>query len=317
MEQKKRVVHLMGTVIDLQIQHDSPDAVLDEAVNRLEIYERRFSANDSSSELMEINQNAGIRPVRVHPDLYELIKIGKFHSCSPDSNLNITIGPLVQTWRIGFEDAKVPEPQEIQELLKKIDPENIVLDDSEQSVFLKQTGMLIDLGALAKGYIADKIIAYLKEANVLSALINLGGNLVTMGDAPTRADHNWRIGIQNPILSRGNFVTTLKIHDQSVVTSGIYERSLKSGGETYHHILDAHTGYPIETDVVSLTIVSDQSVDGEIWTTRLFGKPVNDIIRTLETLPGIEGLVITKEGKLYFSKELEEAVEYKVKNIYD
>ena len=298
----------MGTVIDLLIEHPSADALMTEVISRLKVYEHRFSANDPSSELMAINKNAGIQPVFVQSELYELIKIGKFHSCAPDSNLNIAIGPLVQSWRIGFKDAKVPSTKEIEQLLKITDPQQISLNDKEQTVYLKEEGMLIDLGSLAKGYIADRIISYLKSEGVNSALINLGGNTVGLGPSFNQEKQHWKIGIQNPMLTRKNYLTVLKIANQSVVTSGIYERSLVNEGKTYHHILDPRTGYPTTTDVASLTILSDQSLDGEIWTTRLYGRTSGEIINALNRLEGIDGLVVTKDGDMLYSNGMEEKI---------
>lgn len=302
MKLDQRSVRLMGTVIDISIYHDKAAPILDEVVNRLIDYEKRFSANDTHSELMKINHQAGLMPVKVARDLYELIKLGKDHSCQQGSYLNIAIGPLVQAWRIGFSDAKVPNELTIKEKLALIRPENIILDDVAQSVFLKEKGMAIDLGALAKGYIADKVMTYLKAYGVTSALINLGGNVLTMGAALHQPDGFWRIGIQNPqAMRRGEHLMLLKVHNQSVVTSGIYERTLTYQGKTYHHIFSSETGYPIATDVASLTIVSKDSVDGEIWTTRLFGKNHKDIMETLAMTQGIEGIVVTKIGQVYMS----------------
>ncbi|MEB5453128.1 FAD:protein FMN transferase [Virgibacillus pantothenticus] len=304
MELKRRVVHLMGTVIDLSVQHELAEAILDKVIARLKEYEHRFSANDPSSELMQVNKNAGIQPVTVHPELYELIKIGKEHSCAEGSHLNIAIGPLVQTWRIGFSNARVPYNNEITELLERTNPKKIVLHDKECSVFLTEPGMLIDLGALAKGYIADLIIDFLKKAQVTSALINLGGNLVVLGPS-LKPDGNWHIGIQDPLQSRDDYLAVLKIFNQSVVTSGVYERSLTQDGQTYHHIIDPQTGYPMTTDVVSLTIISDQSVDGEIWTTRLFGKTADEIIKIVNDLQGMECMVVSNKEEIFCSAALE------------
>src|SRR5699024_2569916 len=127
------------------------------------------------------------------------------------------------------------------------------------------SSMAIDLGALAKGFIAERIIDYLKSIETQPALRNLGGNQVTMSTALKPSDRYWRIGIQNPIRTRGASQIILRVQDKSVVTSGIYERSLTKNGNTFHHILDAPTGYPVKTDTASLTIISDLSVDGEIW----------------------------------------------------
>ena len=214
MNLRRKTLKLMGSHIDILI-FDSIDAesILDDAVEMLKMYEHRFSANDDSSELMEVNHNAGIKAVKVHPDLFDLIKIGKIHSCAPNSFLNIAIGPIVQTWRIGFNDVKVPPKQEIDDLLEITDPNQIILDEEKQSVFLAKKGMAINLGALAKGYIADLMIEYMKKRGVDSGLINLGGNVLAFGDAKHNPDLMWRIGIQNPVESRGNHLFMIGIHE--------------------------------------------------------------------------------------------------------
>lgn len=297
-------IQMMGTTIDILIDSDTPKEHIAEVCRLLTLYKNRFSANDADSELMVINDNSSIAPVTVHPDLFDLIAIGKKHSLATPSNLNIAIGPLVQSWRIGFDDARVPSPQKIQKALALSKPENIILDATKQSVFLSQKGMKIDLGALAKGYIADKIMDYLKSEKVTSAMINLGGNVLVYGDNPRNDKGIWRIGIQNPQLPRGNNIGVLAVKNQSVVTSGIYERRLKVGNKEYHHIFDQKTGYPINTEMASLTIVSDLSVDCEIWTTRLFGLPIMQALATIQAQPHIEGIVITKDNRLAMTNGL-------------
>lgn len=304
MEIESRGVHMMGTIIDITVQHKQPGHILDQVIIQLNEYEKCFSAHDSESELMQVNKHAGIKAVKVNNELYELIKIGKEHSSPYESSLNITIGPLVKAWQIGFEDAKVPADDEIQSLLKQTNPNDIILDDETQTVFLKYPKMFIDLGALAKGFIADLIINDFKRMGVSSGLINLGGNVMTYGAAPKHEDGYWRIGIQHPFLARGNYIAILRALNQSVVTSGIYERKLTKDNKTYHHILDRHTGYPIETSVAGLTIISKKSVDGEIWTGRLFGKPPHEVIYTLNELEGVEGIVITKDGQMHYTDAL-------------
>lgn len=303
--EKSKSVRMMGTKIDLTVTAERyPEKILDEMIDLLELYEQRFSANDEYSELAEVNKNAGIKPVVVHKELFELIKIGKKHSLAEESFLNIAIGPLIKLWRIGFKDARVPEATEIDARMKLTDPTNIVLDELNQTVYLKKMGMEIDLGALAKGYIADRLLDYLEIVGAQSALLNLGGNLVTFGSQLKRPDLLWRIGIQNPVEARGNTQVLLKVPNKSIVTSGIYERILKEGLQTFHHIFDSKTGYPIETDLASLTIVSDLSVDGEIWTTRLFGHTKERIIEIVNQIPEIEALVIMQSGEILYSDGL-------------
>lgn len=306
-QEGSRSVRMMGTKIDLSVAvRENPEFVLDTIVELLKKYEHRFSANDDASELMAINKHAGITPVVVHPELFELIQIGKEHSLAKNSLLNIAIGPLIQTWRIGFEDAKVPSSEDITALLAMTNPQKIELDQATQSVYLTKKGMKIDLGALAKGYIADRIIDYLREIKAQSALINLGGNLVTFGPQMKRDDLLWRIGIQNPIKNRGQSQIILKVPDKSVVTSGIYERNLKQNGQTFHHIFNPETGYPVETGLASLTILSDLSVDGEIWTTRLFGQTPTEILATVNQIPHIECLLISQDGEIQYSDGLKQ-----------
>ena len=297
-------LRLMGASITLTIFHENAQKLLLQSEQLLHLYKNRFSTNDADSELMEINLQAGKKAVQVHPELFELIALGKKHSITANSHLNIAIGPLVQTWRIGFSDAKLPSEEEIQRLLKITNPEEIVLNDSNREVYLSKEGMRIDLGALAKGYIADKLKEFLVEQGVQSGIIDLGGNILTIGENPT-FHRPWRIGIQNPLLDRGEHVAVIAVSDASVVTSGIYERQLVVDGKTYHHIFDRTTGYPMETEVASITIVAEKSVDCEIWTTRLFGQNPYDIIEEIEQQPGLEAFVITKNQKMMYTSGIQ------------
>ncbi|MGX7112564.1 FAD:protein FMN transferase [Gemella cuniculi] len=306
MKLKTKSIRLMGAAIDIAIYHkENAEIILEKVVDLLCLYEHRFSANDDSSELMEINHNAGIKELNVSPDLYNLIKLAKKHSDEKNSFFNVAIGPIIQCWKIGFLDAKVPTSEEINNLLKITNPKDIILNDKKESVYLLRKGMQINLGAIAKGYIADLIIDYLKSVGVKSGFINLGGNFLTFGEALHSEDKYWRVGIQDPNLSRGNYVCVLKVKNKSVVTSGIYERILKKDGKVYHHILNPKTGYPIESEVAGLTIISNSSVDGEIWTTKLFGRDIEDVMDEIEDNEDIEGIVITKKGEIYFSSGLE------------
>ena len=304
MDLSSRSERLMGTTITVSICDPQADELLAHCFELLRSYEHRFSANDASSELMEVNHQAGIAPVQVHPDLFELIALGTLHSQAKNSHLNIAIGPLVQTWRIGFSNARRPAPEEIEQAILKIDPQQIQLDQENYTVFLKRPGMKIDLGALAKGYSADLIATYLRGKGIKDALIDLGGNILTVGQHPVK-QQPWRIGIQNPVEKRGNHLLVLSIKDKSVVTYGIYERHLEVDGQSFHHIFDSATGYPVETDLASITIISDRSVDGEIWTTRLFGDSSTSILNTIESLPGIETLLVSQSGKIAYTSGLQ------------
>lgn len=303
-----RSTHLMGATITISLLPPSngelveslAEHLLDGVFELLNIYNQRFSANDTTSELMQVNLAAGKHPVPVNPELFELIQIGKEQSLLPASHLNIAIGPLVQTWRIGFNDARIPSNAEIAHALSLTDPQLIELDPLNCTVFLAKEGMMLDLGCLAKGYIADKIAEFLKSQHVTSALINLGGNIKTIGTNMV-SDRPWQIGIQDPQQPRGTNLAVLPISNQSVVTSGTYERKLQVNGQTYHHIIDRDTGYPIETQLASITIISDNSLDGEIWTTRLYGEKPHQLLARVEQEKHIEALIVTTDNRVYYS----------------
>ena len=293
-----RRVHLMGTVIDVQIDDPKGEALADEVVARLKLYEHRFSANDETAELMQVNHQAGVAPVAVAPELFDLIALGKKYSLRPDGNLNIALGPLVKLWHIGFADAHKPSDEQIQARLALTDPHQIELDAQQQTVYLTQPGMELDLGALAKGYIADLLTDFLRAAGVKSALLNLGGNVVVIGGKRTNADGNWHVGLQDPAQPLGTYRRVLNLRDQSIVTSGIYQRNLKAHNHFYHHIFDKHTGYPTPAQITSLSIISPRSVDGEIWTTMLFGQDRATIEQTVAQLPQVRAIVIDQAGRL-------------------
>lgn len=299
---KQKIINRMGTRISLSIVHPEAEKVLEKAGRMLTDYEARFSANNSKSDLMMINQQAGIQPVHVDSDLYDLIQIGKTYSLSSNLALNITIGPLVKLWKIGFTDARVPEQKEIEEKLKLVDPTDIELDADKRTVYLTKKGMEIDLGALAKGYFADKLKSFFQNEGVQSGLVDLGGNVLTIGENQKYEDGYWRVGIQKPSSVRGDLVGAVLVKDKSVVTSGIYERSLKVGGKKYHHIFDSTTGYPIENELASVTIVSDESIDGELWTTLLFMFSPTAAIQYIDSIPGIEALIITKDNDVKMTR---------------
>jgi thiamine biosynthesis lipoprotein len=301
MAEAERVLHLMGTVITLKVTHAQAEQLLDQAEAMLKDYTYRFSANSETSQLAAIKHQAGLRPVKVDQDLFDLIKLGKAQSLALGSFLNIAIGPLIKTWRIGFSEANQPSKADISKALQLINPLDIELDEDKQSVYLTKPGMEIDLGALAKGYFADMIIAHFQENGATDGFIDLGGNVLVLGEK------TYRIGIQNPFLPRGNYVDAIDVQNQSVVTSGIYERKLTIGNQTFHHILDPKTGYPADSDVASITIISKKSVDGEIWTTRLFGCNAVQVIQNLNQHPHLAGIVITKDGQMAKTKNLLQA----------
>lgn len=307
MTEDNRTIELMGTRIRLYFKGDQADKWLSEACAMLTHYEQVFSANCDASQLSALKAQAATHPVVVDDELYQLIKIGREHSLHPGSFLNIAIGPLVKLWRVGFKEARVPSQQEISQVLAHLDPADIVLNDDERSVFFARQGLEIDLGAIAKGYFSDKIMAFFKHKQPVSAMIDIGGNVLVYGESPKQNPH-WDIGIQNPFLPRGHSVARVKISNQSVVTSGIYERTFAHNGTHYHHIFNSRTGYPADTNVASLTIISDTSLAGDLYTTQLFGLDAKSMLAAVNAIQGLEAIVITTDGQLAMTTNLRHKV---------
>ncbi|KJG38000.1 thiamine biosynthesis protein ApbE [Photobacterium angustum] len=296
---------MMGTFIDLVVHHERGEALIKECYLQLQEFTQRFTVNQAQSELMRVNNYAGIRPVRVKPDLYALIKKSKAISVDPQNPFNVAIGQLVKTWHIGFKDAKLPTDKELAEKLQLVDPSNIILDDDYQSVYLSQTGMQIDLGAIAKGYFADRIKDFLTANGVEHGFINLGGNVLTIGYSPENASQTWNVGIQNPLAaSRGDICRVVPLRGYSMVTSGINERYFEYNGQRYHHLLDGKTGKPISTNIASVTIISKLSVDGEIWSTAGFLSSIDDALTYLNRQAGIEAVLISNQGDVFVTNGL-------------
>ena len=308
MSEYTQILHQMGTKITLYYKGKDAEAIVKEACALLTRYEHIFSANSDTSQLALLKQSAGVCPQEVDPELFELIKIGKQHSCDPQSFLNIAIGPLIKLWRIGFKEARIPEKQEIDQILHRLNPHFIVLDDENKRVYLEKKGMEIDLGAIAKGYFSDKIMDFFKEHGPQSAMIDIGGNVLVYGHSPSGND-NWAVGIQNPLLPRGNSVAAVNIHNQSVVTSGVYERHYEKDGQSFHHIFDTTTGYPIASNLASLTIIADTSLACDLYTTKLFALDIRTIFQTVTSLPGMGAIVITVDGQMAYTDNLRDKIQ--------
>lgn len=293
---------LLGTVVTISVYDPDHEYVIDLALDRVEELEYMLSDEIKSTEVDQINKNAGIEPVQVSEELYYLIEQSIDYGEISDGGFDITVGPLTNLWRIGYDDARKPETDEINQVLHLIDYNKIQLDRDEQSIFLQEKDMQMDLGAIAKGYITDQVHQLFIQEGVTSAIIDLGGNIFVMGQRPKGGD--WSVGIQNPFLARGEIIGRIRTTDQSVVTSGIYERYLEVEGEQYHHLLNPKTGYPFDNEIAGVSIVSDTSIDGDALSTVVFTKGLNEGKSFIESYPGAEAIFITKDREVIISSGL-------------
>lgn len=301
---------LMGTVVKLSIYDNSDDKTLDKAFKRVSELEDLLSINKKGTEIDKLNENAGIKGVKLSETSYDIIEKALYYSKLSKGSYDFTIGPLVKLWSIGLPGAKVPTQEEINEVIKNIDYTKVEMNPETKEVFLTQKGMMVDLGSIAKGYVADELTNLLKKEGVKKAIINLGGNVYAMG--LKNGDSSWKIGIQNPFEERGDIVGTVDVHDESVVTSGVYERYIEKDGVKYHHILNPKTGYPYETEIAGVSIVAKKSIDADALSTLVFTEGLEKGIALVEGLDSVDAIFITNDKKVYITKGLKD--NFKIKN---
>ncbi len=287
---------LMGTDVDIQLTEHRPQLakLLFAKIRQLE---NVLTVNRPDSQLMAVNRAAGRHPVVVDPQVFAVIDTG-LQASLQGGCFNLAIGPLVKRWKIGFGGNSLPSAAELKTLLALTDPRDVVADRRSRSLFLTRPGMEIDAGAIAKGYIADVLCECLKSQGINRALINLGGNLRVLGTPTEASAEGWSVGVRQPFSPDGALAGVITVADRSVVTSGVGERYFICGGRHYHHILDPRTGYPLDNDLLSVTVISERSVDGEIHSSQLYGMGLQRACDWLTTHPAIEALFITRDGQL-------------------
>lgn len=294
----------IGTYITLSIYADKevPTEVFDRLFELIDYYEYMVSKNIVDTELDQINKNAGIAPVKVHDELFEMIKIGIDFAGYSDGLFDISIGPLVDLWGIGTDMANVPSDADIKEKMQFIDYKTIVLDEIEKTVYLPEKNMSLDLGAIAKGYIADRVKELILEEGYDSAIINLGGNVLTVGTKPN--SDTWSIGVRDPEADAGTTMGILKLEDNSIVSSGIYERFFMAGDTRYHHLINPKSGYPEQNGMASVSIISDLSVDGDALSTSVFLLGLEAGFELVEELENVEAVFVMADHSVYITSGL-------------
>lgn len=301
-----RTEFLLGTVTTISLYDHQSEEILDLAMQKLKDLEDTLSINKTDTLIDEINDAAGLHPVIVDPDTYHVIEKGLSYSKLTNGAFDITVGPIVKLWNIGFPEARVPSSEEISTTLPLVGFEKVTLNSKDLSVYLTEPGMRLDLGGIGKGYAADEVAKLLKENGVQSAIIDLGGNVYTLGNKP--GNQLWTVGVQDPFNPRGQIIGRLKTANKSIVTSGIYERYLEDEtGHKYHHILNPKTGYPYENEIAGVTIVSDYSTDGDALSTSIFAMGVEEGLKFVETLDGIDAIFITLDSKVYVTDDLKDS----------
>jgi len=294
----------LDTLIELKIYqypNKGRDSLIDDTFDQMDQLENTLSMHVEGSDIDRLNTSAGVAPVTVSDLTYRVLKDSLFFSEKTDGLFDITTGPLIDLWAIDPPDGHYPSQEELSATLPLIDYHKIKFMDNNQ-IELADKGMVVNLGAIAKGTIADELKSYLVSRGVKSALINLGGNVLALGSKPDGS--SFVVGIQDPNSPLGNYLFSIQIDDESVVSSGDYERFFVYNGKVYHHILNPKTGFPAETNIKQVTIVTanSQKADGLSTSVLLLG--VQKGIQLIESLDGVEAILITKDHFVYFTEGL-------------
>ena len=292
---------LFDTVISVQILDPAEESVLNGCKKLCQKYDLMFSSYNEESEISKIN-SAGGAPVEVSPETAALIKKGIYYSELSGGAFDITIGPVSRLWDFKSGEHIIPDAGAIAEALSHVNYENIMVSDNV--VTLTDPAAAIDLGALAKGYVADRIRDYLEKQGVKRAFINLGGNILAMGTKPDGSDYN--VGIQAPFKDTGEPITSVKVADKSVVTSGTYQRYFEADGKLYHHILDPRTGYPCENTLTSVTISTNSSLTADAFSTTCFLLGYDESMKMISQMENVDAIFITNDNKIHYSANFQQ-----------
>lgn len=292
--------YVLGTVCTVNLFEDGSEELYQDIFEALNAIDNKFSVNKEYSEISKVNQSAGsINAVNVSQEVFEVMTVAKKIARATENSFNPALGTLIKLWGIGTDSARIPSDDEIEEALKHCDPDSIILSEVDGSfkIQILDAKTQIDLGAIVKGYASDCIAELLEKRNVKKAIIDLGGNIYVFGNKSENPDDMWRVGIRNPIDPDAQPVEIVSLKSGSVVTSGNYERFFEKDGKRYHHILDSRTGRPAETDLASVSVISDKSIYCDALATAFFVAGKSGVFEDILDLREIKTVFVDLSGK--------------------
>lgn len=284
------------TVINVTIYDSKDEALLTDIKSLCQKYDSLLAREKPNSDIAKINEGAG-KPVVVSAETANLIKDSLNYSQLSNGLFDVSVGTLLDLWDFKSETHVIPSKEAIEKARQHVGYQKIEVVDNKVS--LKDAKTEIDLGAIAKGFIADKIADYLKEKGVKSALINLGGNVLALGNKPDGSAFN--IGIQKPFDETGTPITSIHLKDASSVTSGIYQRYFEVDGKIYHHIINPTTGYPASNNLLSVTIIDPSSTKADALSTTCFLLGLDKGMQLINAQEDTKAIFITDDNKLHYS----------------
>ncbi|NLI92097.1 MAG: FAD:protein FMN transferase [Peptococcaceae bacterium] len=273
-----------------------------QVLDRMGDLDAKLNKFKAGSELDKINQAAGQQPVEVSDLTFEVIAQSLQIAETTGGAFDPTVGPLMALWGFGSQEKQtVPSNKEISEYLKLVGYQKVILDQANKTVYLTRKGMMLDLGAIAKGYAVDQAVQILKEHNISSALVSAGGNIYTIGRRTNGSP--WQIGIRDPA-SKEKIVGYIQLENQAIDTSGDYERFFWANGKKYSHIIDPRTGYPAQ-GVSGCTVIMPQAAQADAFATAAFVLGVDKGLDLIEE-DNSPGVMIDSQGQMVLSSKMKE-----------
>ncbi len=299
-----RTLKLMGTRFDITVVANSEETgeeYINIAVDEVIRIENLISSWNKDSETSKINNNAGIHPVKVKTELFELIKRSIQISKITDGAFDISYASMDKIWKFDGSMTQMPTENQLKSSVEKVGFQNIVLDKNETTIFLKNKGMKIGFGAIGKGYAADKVKKLLQEKGVEAGMINASGDLNCWGKQPDGL--NWKVGIKNP-LNKNKLISWFDLNNQAVVTSGNYEKYVVFNDKRYSHIIDPRSGYPA-SGIISCTVFAPKAELADALATSIFVLGTDVGINLINQLKDIECIIIDENNKMHTSKNIQ------------
>ncbi len=304
-KENRTSMYTLVSITVLASSQEKAGAAMDAAYQELERLGRLLNFYAADSELTTINNNAGIRPVRVSPDTLEIIQAAVYAGEQTDGGFDVTVGPLVKLW--DFKTNTVPSVASIAESLPLVGYKNIVVDSAASTVFLTQPGVQIDLGGIIKGFAADKAVEILKNHGIDDGIVAVAGDIKVFG---RQLDGRpWHVGIQNPRQENDDtqLLATVDLEGVGISTSGDYQRYFIQAGLRYHHLLNPRTGYP-ESLCRSVTVIASAATLTDAFATGIFVMGPERGLGVLEKL-GMEGVIVDRQGEILMTRGIRDKVQ--------
>lgn len=296
-------IFCMGTNIIQRVYGSNARETIKEVENEMQRLEALMNFFKASSEIGMLNNYGFKKKIELSREVFYIIKKAKYFSEISHGAFDISLAPIIELWGIFTKNQRVPLEKEIKERMSLVNYNNLILDESENTVKFSKENMKIDLGGIAKGYAADRAAQIYRQNNVNAAFVNLGGNVMVFGEKPD--DTNWSIGLQEPFKSRGEIIGVINVRDESVVTSGSYVRYFEDKGIKYHHIIDPRTGYPADSNLMSVTVISQNSMECDALSTAAFVLGYEDGMRLIKDYRA-KAIFITKDKKVKMTSNMKE-----------